>query len=352
MYEIPNIFTGNAFSAVTLSTKINAVPYKPQFLGSLGDRLFAADGVRTIDIAIAEKNGALSIVETSPRGSAPKQIEHPKQNLKKASVVHIAIEATANADEVQNVLAEYQLNGMPQLAGAEALIQERLEGPFGLRARLELTHEYHRLWAIKGVVLDADGTTELYNWYDFFGIAPLADHNTNFGALTADGGAFEVECTELVRDMTDELDGLSVTSMVPVALCGNNYFDQVYSNKEVKAARKNRDTGRESDVFSQNKAFKTFEYGGILWANYRGTKDGSVGIGTDEARLFPLDVPGLFQMLFGPPDIMGQTNTKGLPVHSFMAPERQTSRQAVVEAQSNPLTLCTRPRSLRKLTKS
>jgi len=349
MWELPNVFTGDAFSAVTLTSKVNNVPYTPQLLGAMG--LYAVDGVRTTDIAVAERNGTLEVVQTSERGAPPKEIAFAKQNMRKATVSHIAIEAYVNADEVQNALAEAQLTGQPQLQTAQGLIDDRLSGPFGLRARIELTHEYHRLGGIKGIVVDKDAS-ELYNWFTFFGISALADHNTNFGTLTADGGTFEMECTQLKRDMLRELEGLPVATMRPVAFCGDNYYDQVYSNKEVKAARKNRDTGRESDVFGKNQAFSSIEYGGITWVNYRGTKDGSVGIGTDEARLFALGVPGLFQMLFGPPDIMGMTNMKGLPVHAFMPPEKQTSRRATVEAQSNPLTLCVRPRSLRRLTKT
>jgi len=348
--EMANVFTGAAFSAITLTSQINNTPYSPQFLGTLPG-LFYVDGVRTTDISIAERNGALEIIGTSERGAPPDQSGHPKRNTRKATCSHLALYAHVNADEVQNAIADAMMSGAPQLQAVEGLLADRIDGPFGLRARLELTHEYHRIGAIQGIVLDKDGS-ELYDWYDFFGIAALADHNTAFGALTADGGAFEVECTGLVRDMSKELEGLPLTSMRPVALCGDNYFDQVYSNKEVKAARKNRDAGRDSDVFSENKAYKSVEYGGITWVNYRGTKDGVVGINTDKARLFPMGVPGLFQMLFGPPDIMGMTNMKGLPVHAYMPPEHQTSRRAAVEAQSNPLTVNLRPRSARWLTKS
>ncbi|MDY0882301.1 major capsid protein [Dongia soli] len=346
-WEIPNIFTGNAFSAISLTTMINNVPYAPNFLGS--QNIFAADGVRTTDVGILSRNGALEIVATSERGSPPPQSGHPKRDVRKATAAHIALEGTVYADEVQGAFADGMVSGQPELETAQGLLEDRLNGPFGLRARIELTHEYHRLGGIQGIVVDKDGST-LYNWYQFFDIAPMADGATNFGALTADKGTFEMQCNKWVREMLRELEGLPVTTMVPVVLCGDNYYDQVYSNKEVKAARATSDTGRDSDVFKEIKAFSHFYYGGITWANYRGTKDGKVGIGTDEARLFPMGVTGLFQMLFAPPDIMGMTNMKGLPVHAFMPPERQTSRQAVVEAQSNPLTICLRPRALRRLT--
>lgn len=350
MWELPDVFSGDAFSAVTLSAKVNNVPYRPQLLGSIG--LYANDGVRTTDIAIEEVNGALKLVQTSERGSPPEQSERSKRKLRKAPTSHLAIEDYVNADEAQNAFMEAQLHGQPMLQTAEGLINDRLNGPVGLRARMELTHEYHRLGGIKGIVLDADGSTELYNWFDFFGISALADHDTNFGALTADGGAFEVECTGLKRAMMKELEGLPIATARLVAFCGDNYYDQVYSNKEVKKARLNRDVGRDSDVFGQNKAFDSVEYGGITFVNYRGTSNGDVGIGTDVAQLFPMGVPGLFQMLFGPPDYMGHVNAKGLPLHVIMPPERQTVRRATVEAQSNPLTVCLRPRSLRKLTKT
>jgi hypothetical protein len=350
MWELPDVFTGDPFTAITLTQKINNVPYTPQLLGSMG--IFQADGVRTTDIAIAERNGVLDVIATSERGAPPEEIDHAKDKMRKATAVHLALQAYANADEVQNALSYAQGAGIPSMAAAEELLDDRLNGPFGLRARIELTHEYHRLGAIKGIVLDKDGSTELYNWFSFFGISPLADHNTVFGSLTADGAVFEMECAALVRDGLREMEGLPVALARPVVLAGDNYYDQVYGNKEVKAARKNRDAGRDSDVFGENKAFSAIDYGGITWANYRGTKDGAVGIGTDEARLFFMGVPGAFQVLFAPPDIMGMTNMKGLPVHAFMPPEKQTSRRATVEAQSNPLWICTRPKSLRRLTKS
>lgn len=348
--EISDVFSGDAFTAVTLTQKINNVPYTPQLLGSLG--IFEADGIRTTDIAIAEENGALAIIATSERGAPSEQIDHSKQKVRKATAVHLQIEGHVYADEVQNALSVTDDASAVIERTAEELIDDRLNGPFGLRARIELTHEYHRIGAIKGIVLDANGSTQLYNWFDFFGISPLSDSNTDFGALTADGAAFEQQCANLVRDGLRELEGLAYTQAQPIVLCGDNYYDQVYGNKEVKAARKNRDTGRDSDVFGGNQAFSAIDYGGITWANYRGSKDGTVGIATNEARLFFRGVPGLFQVRFSPPDIMGLTNTKGLPVHAFMPPEKQTSRRATVEAQSNPTWICSRPKSLRRLTKS
>lgn len=349
MPEIMDVFAGSPFRALTLTQVINETPFTPQYLGGTG--LYSYEGVRTIDVAVQSRNGSIEVIQTTERGAPAEQATHDKRKMRKAPCSHIKIEDQIGADEIQNALNDAANTSVPQLQTAQELIQERGEGPVGLRARIELTHEYHRMGGIDGVVLDKDGSV-LYDWFEFFGMVRPDPVVTNFGALTPEKGDFEVQCTQLVRAMTDELDGLPVMTMNPVALCGDNYYDQIYSNKEVKAARKNADTGRESDVFTSSKAYKSFTYGGITWVNYRGTKDGKVGIPTNEGRLFAAGVPGLFQMLFGPPDIMGLTNTKGAPVFMFMPPERQTSRMAVIEAQSNPLTFCARPLHLRRLTKT
>ncbi len=341
--NILNLFDGDAFSIVNLTAAIQNVPFAPHLLGDMG--LFNAEGSPTTDIAVEIENGTLTVIPTSPRGSAPAQVTGTRRKVRKVETAHIAKETVIYADQVQNVRAF----GTTDPQNLEALVMARVNGPFGLRAQIELTHEYHRLGAIDGVVLDADGVTELHDWYSFFGETRPATVDVDFGALTADGSEFETECTGLVRTITKELGGLVLTNMQPVALCGDNFFDKVYGNKEVKAARKNRDTGKDGDVFGASKAFQRITYGGISWANYRGTDDGKVAVPTDEARLFPAGVPGLFQTHFAPADTWDAVNTPGLPIYLLQRRERQTESARVFEAQSNPLHLCIKPKALRRL---
>lgn len=342
--NILDAFDGDAFNIVNLTNSIQNVPFAPHLLGDMG--LFHAEGSPTTDIAVEIENGTLSVIPTSPRGSAPSQTVGTKRKVRKVETAHIAKEAAVYADQVQNVRAF----GTDALQTLEGLVMARVNGPFGLRAQIELTHEYHRMGAIDGVVLDADGTTELWNWFDFFGETRPATEEVDFDAMTVDGSDFEVQATGLVRTITRELGGLVLTGMQPVALCGDNFFDRVYGNKEVKAARKNRDTGKDGDVFGASKAFQRVTYGGITWANYRGTDDGKVAVPTDGARLFPAGVPGLFQCHYAPADTWDAANTPGLPVYLLQRRERQTESARVFEAQSNPLHLCIKPKALRRLT--
>ncbi|MFV3077970.1 major capsid protein [Niveispirillum fermenti] len=347
--SIPDIVNGRPFSPITLTDHINQVPFVPGFLGSLGSRLFSAEGVVDHTVAMTGVTGTIDIIATSARGSPAHQGTNPKQGLLPSlPVAHIKKERTATADEIQAALTMAAMTGEPEFQSIQGLLFEQMEGPFGLRQEFNLTHEYHRLGGIQGLVLDKDGSP-LYDWYDYFSVAAPADVEINFSAFTAEDTDFEQRCIELSREITLELNGLPFTGMTLMSLCHSGFYDRVRNNKEVVFARRNRDMGKEGDVFVGGVAFKSFRYGGITWVDYQGTPDGKVGIAQDTARLFPVDVPGLFRQLYGPPDVIGYTRIKGPPIFSFMPPSRQTERMMTQEAQSNVLTVCTRPMALRKL---
>ncbi|MBF0305773.1 MAG: major capsid protein [Alphaproteobacteria bacterium] len=334
-----DIFRQDAFNSVSLTGAIVKAPYVPQFLGAMG--LFQADGIYTTDIAIEEMDGSLTVIATSPRGAPPEQSGATTRRMRKFSTVRLARKATVNADQVQNVRA---FGTESELQSVQGLINDRFNGPFGLRAAAELTHEYHRLGGIRGRVMDADGATELFDWYTAFGVAEPAEIDMDLDNAAAAEGAFLKKCQTLKRSVIGALGGLPTAQMELVALCGDNFFDDLTIHKDVREVWK---VAQQGVALQENRAYSQFRFGGITWINYQGTEDGKVGIGTEQARIFPRGVPGMFQMMFAPADTFEFVNTKGLPVYAMMPAELQTSRAAVIEVQSNPLTICTRPLALR-----
>lgn len=341
-----NIFDNDAFSAVSLTAAIQNTPFKPQFLGSLG--IGAAEPSNTLDIAIEEEDGALTIIGTSPRGSAPEQSKNTKRKMRKATCVHLSREAVIMADEVAGVRA---FGTESEMMTAERLVNSRVEGPFGLRAAMELTHEYQRLGMIKGIVYDADGSTELFNWFDFFGISAPAEVDMDLDNASPAEGVLADKCQKIKRDMVKALTGLPLMGLRMVALCGDNFFDNLTSHPEYKETKKIQASGNAgaTDIIAGNKAYESIEFGGITWVNYRGTEDGKVGIHTDKAQLFPMGVDGLFRMPMGYADTWDFVNTPGLPLYLLQRKERQTDSMRVFEVQSNPLPMCLRPKALRTL---
>ncbi len=130
-----------------------------------------------------------------------------------------------------------------------------------------------------------------------------------------------------------------------VALCSPAFFDALLGHPSVEnfaagwtAASMLRDDVRES-----------VSIGGVTFMEYRGSYLGTDFIAAGQAYLVPQGIPGLFITRFAPADYAEAVNTEGLPIYakSHLLP---FNRGAMLEAQSNPVNLCSIPRAVIKLT--
>ena len=349
-----NIFDGDAFSPISLTNYVNArVPFAPGFISGLG--LYTGQGVYTVAIGFDEENGALRLIQSSPRGSAPSQSQNTKGTTRYLKSVRLAREAVITADQISGVRV---LGTASQLQTAERMVYKRIEGPTGLKAELSATLEHLYLGGLDGLVIDADGSTVLWDLYDFYGLTRPATIEIDFGAMTADSSTFNTALTSLRRAVLRALNGMPIPPGARlVCLCGDDFFDAAFGNKETTAARKIASTGNANavDVIFDNLAFDSFGFSKIRFVNYRGGEnaDGTAitgfAIPANEARIFMMGVPGLFQTFFSPADTMDFVNTEGLPNYMIQRRERQTESSRAFELQSNPLVMCMRPQHLRRL---
>jgi Phage major capsid protein E len=150
-----DIFSGSAFSMVALTDAINKMPYVPGRIGQLG--LFREQGVSTTSVMIEEREGSLTLVETTSRGAPAVQHVANKRKARSLTVPHVALEDTILADEVQNVRAFGSEN---MLEGVQAVVNQRLSE---MATKMDATLEHLRVGAIKGQILDADGTAVIYD---------------------------------------------------------------------------------------------------------------------------------------------------------------------------------------------
>lgn len=333
--KFTDIINGDAFSLTSLTTTVNNVPFVPGFIGGQG--IFREYGVATTSIQIEQKGTVLRPIQSSPRGAPPAQREADKRNMRALNVVRLAKEATVYADEVQGVR---EFGSTNQMQTVEQVIRQKT-APVVLE--LDMTLEMHRLGAVKGIVVDADGSV-LYNLYDEFGIDEPDD--VNF-ALNTGGTDVKGKCAALRRSIVTSLEmGPEMPTMKIVGLAGDDFFDKFTGHSTVKTAWERWNQGQ---ALRDDFTFNWFHYAGISLYNYRGTNDDSpLSIASDEAHFYPA-VPGLFECPFGPADLMETVNTLGLPRYAI--PGRDPSgknRFASVEIQSNPLAFCTRPQVLRK----
>lgn len=207
-----------------------------------------------------------------------------------------------------------------------------------MRRNLDATIEYQRMGAIKGQILDADGSTVLLDLFTTMGVA----QQTKAMVLGTAGTKVKQKVTEAIRLMEDELGGMMYQGAR--ALCSRSFFDSFTNHSSVEAAF---DRWQNGEMLRTDNR-KGFYFCGVFWEEYRG-KVGSVDfVGDGDAYLVPEGVPDLFVTNFAPADYMETANTNGLPYYSKQEALRM-NKGVEVEAQSNPISICTRPRSIIKL---
>ncbi|MCK8786738.1 major capsid protein [Roseomonas sp. NAR14] len=307
-----------------------------------------AEGITTLDAAFEEATGSIRLLSSSPRGSTPSQLVRPQGAIRKLPSYHFSREFEVTADELLAALRP----GTGQPETLESLINDRLEGPWGILTEWALTLEHLLLGAIDGVVYDADNATILYDFFGWTGTTRPAPVTIPFSTSTSDTAVIVQRALGLKRQVVRALNGLPTSKAMITVLCGDNFFDDFWTCREVVHARKFDALGSQdiAKAISESTPYSAFSYAGILWVNYRGTDDNAtVAVPTDEARLFVEGVPGLFQTYYAPADSMEAVQAPGEQLYVLRRPERQTSKQVVLEVQSNPLIACIRPQSLRRL---
>jgi hypothetical protein len=330
--DLLNIFTGDAFSMISLTDAINKMPFVPGRVGALG--IFDSSGITTTTVTIEEQSGIVSILPARLRGEPPTQNKSGKRTMRSLNVPHFPLEDALMASEVQNVRAF----GGTELQGVESKRNERLAA---MAVKHDVTLEYGRIGAVKGTVLDSDGTTVLFNLFTEFGVS----QDTVDFVLGTSSTSMKLKCHAVKRYIESAL-GASTYRYIH-ALCGKDWFDKFVTHDEVKEAYYRWQEGS----FLRSDQRKGFEFCGIVFEEYVGSVGGVDFVAAGEAHFFPVGVPGLFKTHFAPGDFLEAANTVGLPRYS-KSELMDYGRGVKILTESNPISYCTMPKVLVKGTTS
>jgi len=338
MENILNIFDDDAFSMVELTATANNLPRIP---GQIGAAIpFEADGVYTTTVAVEELNGKLAIVEPTPRGGPGEVIAHEKANLRRFETFHLQRDESVMADEVQNIRAFGSSN---RLRAVRDVVNTKLARHF---RDFDTTDEWLKLGVINGKVISGKNKVilDLYKEYGLSAPSPIA---FDFSGAAGDS-AVRLASDDLRWGMEDDLEATNYGGVH--TFCGNTFFQNLVTCKEVRETFLN--TAAASEL--RGALPDVFQFGGITWERYRASKAarnaaGGVFIPDDEARVVFTGVTGLFLTRFAPADYWDTVNTKGLPRYSRQDETKATAKSRGFEVQTNPLHLCTQPKTLRKL---
>jgi hypothetical protein len=329
-----DIFRGDAFGVVPLSMAINNLKFVPGFISSKG--LFTTSSIAQTTVAIEEKNSILMLIAPTPRGGPGHTMPKPRRSMRMLGVPHFEINDAIMAEEVQGV------RPFGEESGTESVMTKVAERLQTAGQSLEYTQEHARVGAIKGIITYADGT--VLNLFIEYGIAPPAAISFPFSA-NPPTGAVRQKCQEVIRTMGANLDGLMFSGVE--AICGDAFFDALIMSPEVRQTYLNWTAAAElrTSYISAGQTWGSFEFGGILWTNYRGYAAGQPMIETNKAYFYPTGVPNLFSTVYAPADYVETVNTMGLPryVKQYQMPN---DKGVHMDTQMNALNFCTRPLAL------
>jgi hypothetical protein len=336
--SVLDVFNQNAFGVVSLTESINLLPYQPGRIGAMG--LFGREGIPDVSVLMEEYAGQLALLPTARRGAPASVGTGAKRTMRTLAVPHIPHGDAILASDVQGVRV---FGSDDAVQSVTTVVNNRLTS---MRQNHEVTLEYHRIGALQGKLLDADGSL-IMNLFEEF---QVSEKSVDF-VLGTDGTEIRLKCLAVARYVEDALGAGSYDHIH--AFCGSTWFDKFISHPNVETAYERYQNGAKlrDDVRGG------FEFAGIVFEEYRG-KMKRLGASTvtgfiplTQARFFPVGIRGLFKTYDAPADFIEAVNTPGKPVYAKQE-RMEFDRGIKLHTQSNPLCLCLRPGVLVKGTTS
>lgn len=322
-----DVFNDDAFTLMELSTAIDKLPYQPSLIGE--QNLFSQKPHTTTLFSVEERQGTLSLIPAHARGSRPTAIVRDKRKIRPFSTVHLPEDSAILADEIGGIRA---FGSETEVEAVSAVVNDYLQKH---KQNIEVTKEWQRVGALKGVVLDADGTTVIEDLFAAFGLTQ-STADVDFAAPPE----WKNYATAVQRAIEDAL-GATVYSGI-YAMCGNAWWDSFIVQDEVKAAYDRWNSG----AFLRTNQLRTgFEFMNINWFNYRGKVGDQTFVADDEAYFYPTGVLDLFEEHLAPAPFMETVNTRAKPFYSKQ--ERMPLDTGVeLFTCADVLMMCNRPKVL------
>ena len=327
-----DIFQDDAFSVTSLSSTITDIPDVPTKLGDKG--LFQEEGISTTSFMIERQGSSIKLLPTAPRGGVREPVALGPRKLIPLHALHIPASWSVMADEVQGIRA---YGSETEVEQASTLVLRKLGV---VRASMDLTHEHMRVGALKGQVLDADGSL-LLDVYDAFGMTQQTQFWNIAAAANGDPKASIIALKAMIRA---KMGGRSFGRIR--VICSLGFFTALVQNSKMIKAW---------ELWNQGAYLRTdqvhggdFDFAGVIFEVYDGGTSAGDFIPDGIAYAYPEGVPGMFQSKFAPADYMETVNTQGLPFYAKMEP-MAFNKGVIGEAQSNPIHFNSLPEAVIKL---
>lgn len=315
------------------ATLCNALNLAPESSGPvIRSGLFNPQPTTTVDVAIELVNEQLTLVQSSPRGGVA--MPHPITGRSQVSfkAPHLRTNTTMLADSWQN------RTGFGQKGAPAQVLQERDRILGEHRRRLDATIDFHMSRALSGQILDADGSV-MVDLHAEFGVSQLSvDCDLEISATNATNKIIAA------RRLSEAELGVAAAGSW-IAFCDAAFIDALRAHPSIEAGLAGY-TAAALMLGDHRKG--SLVVGGVVFIEIP-NRAGLTYIDAGTAFLCPAEVPDLFVTYYAPADYIDTVNAEGLPLYA-RAEVLDFNRGIVLESQANPISLCTRPKTVIKLT--
>lgn len=337
-----DVFRNDNWTALEVTEAAGDLVYIPGTLARMN--IFDVEPIATLEVGVYKDSETLALVPITERGAPETLPERDISTLTKLPTVALRQRDRINASEVQSLFA---IPGLTLERGLERAWNEVEKRQRKLMRKLEITREHHRLAAIQGILLDADGS-QVMSFYEKFGYVAPAAVSFNFGTLTA-GALREYISVNIIMPMLLALGEARRTPNTRiVALVGDSFFHKLLKNEEYRSTY----LGIPQQVeLRQDPTWGTIEAFGVTWMHYRGASNGMLAIGTNDALFFPAGAVDVFKEYRSPGEDWAQVNGEdGREFYSVVSPDYRPNMMEWVDVylRSYPLICCVAPNVLRK----
>jgi hypothetical protein len=211
--------------------------------------------------------------------------------------------------------------------------------------RMDHTLEHMHLNALKGDVLDSDGSS-LTNLFTLFGVSQETE--VAFDLTNTTAGTLAKKLSAVKRTMFNNLEADAAMVDHIHVLCSPTFMDDLLANVDITTWAA---VPPNSDYLRQSRVFGTFSWHGFVFEEYRlgniAAAAGGSWIAADKCIIFPVG-PSIYRTFYSPGEFFGALGTAGIPRYARSAADQQWDEWIQLKLQSYPLPIVLRPKVLMK----
>lgn len=331
------------YSNVALTGTINRVPNLYGLLNHLN--LFPSKSIANTVVEVRYEDGQIIVLPATERGAPPSLAGKRSGNTIYLGVPHFPHLDILTPADIQNMVTVEGDQFRPRTAEDELAAKLQL-----VRMKHDITREYMRMGALKGVIKDGSGKT-LYDIFAHFNVTK----KQVFFDLSNAAADIKGTCEALHDTIAEDLKGETMTKVEVVVSTG--FFNKFVQHPKVEKYYEKHPAMLLLTGMTREPASawgRSFEHENILFREYKGiasVKDANGAVinerfvAADMGHAYPAGTMDAFATYDAPPHHMDMVNKPGVEIY---VSQKVLDHGAGIElhSQSNCLAVPRRPELL------